>query len=147
MKTIITIIFVGLSFLSSYGQDLKLSIIQSSDAPDTATEHFHLLRITNVSDKAASFSVSALNTKCVQEKSIYTDFSQEILNHKKERTAKQQNLQTGESVNVYVKLTRSKNSKLNSWNCTEVNATSNDGKIISNTISIKSFIPDPKDFN
>ncbi|SDH46862.1 hypothetical protein [Winogradskyella thalassocola] len=147
MKTIISIIFVGLSFLSSYGQDLKLSIIQNSDEPDTAKEHFYLVKVTNTSRKATLFSVSAFNAKCSNEKSIETDFTQEILNNNKSLGDKEHTIKPNESMEVFVKLTKPKNSKLNSWNCTQVNAISKNGDVISNTVSIESFIPDPKDFN
>lgn len=147
MKTIITIIFVGLSFLSSYGQDLKLSLIKSSDEPNTATEHFYLIGVTNTSSKTASFSISATNKSCTDEKLRQTDFSHEIMTKQKSKQAGQQVIQPNESIEVLIKMTRSQKAKLNSQNCTEIKATSNDGRAISNTIIIESFIPDPKDFN
>lgn len=147
MKTIITIILVSLSFISSYGQDLKLSIIKNSDEPNTSTEHYYLIGITNTSKKATSFSISTANINCADKKMERTDFSHQILNKQKSRQAEQLKIQAGESIEMFIKLNRSQNAKLNSWNCTEIKAITNSDLPISNAIVIESFIPDPKDFN
>ncbi|MDN3492084.1 hypothetical protein [Winogradskyella bathintestinalis] len=147
MKTIITIIIFGLSLLASYGQELKLSVIENSDEPNTASEHFYLVNVTNTSSKSAPFSLATTNTPCSKGKSIQTDFSHQVLDNKKARQPNGLNINSGQSVKVYIKLMRSKTARLNSWNCTEVTAISSEGRPISNTITIESFIPDPKDFN
>ncbi|GGW62109.1 hypothetical protein DFQ11_102443 [Winogradskyella epiphytica] len=147
MKTIITIIIVGFSLVSTYGQDLNLSIIKETDQPDSMTEHFYVIGVTNSSKKNSSFSITANNKLCAKENSPQIDFSHDVLSKNKSIQPKPLNIKPGETIEVYVKLSRANNTQLNTWNCTEIIATSNDNKVLSNALTIVSFIPDPKDFN
>ncbi|MEM5566033.1 hypothetical protein WNY78_13000 [Psychroserpens sp. AS72] len=147
MKAIITLVFVLLTILSSYGQDLKLSILKGTDKPNSEKEHLYLLGVTNTGNIKMSFSISAINKQCVDEKSSQIDLSHQIMNKYKATQADQLNLKPGESIEVYVKISRPLNAKLNSWNCTEIKAISSNGNAVSNAIIIESLIPDPKDFN
>lgn len=149
MKTIATIILVCFGVMVCQGQSqLKLSIKQGSDAPNSETEHMYLLELSNPSTKVSNVTISTTNKACVDvKKADQTDFNQVLLDKTSRGTLQQLVVQPGNSVEFYVKLTRPKDARLSTWNCTEIVATSVDGKPLSNPVTIESLIPNPNNNN
>lgn len=142
MKTIATIILVVFSTLNTFSQDaLKLSIIKGTEKPNSETEHFYLLEISNTTNAEITFNISATNKPCNNEQLLQTDLKQEIFNKQKSKQLDVINIQTGKTVEFYVKISRTANAKQNSWNCTEIKAISSNGNVLSNIITIESLIP------
>lgn len=144
MKTIATIILVVFSTLNSFSQEtLKLSIIKGTEKPNSETEHFYLLKVSNTTNSEFTFNISATNKSCNNEQLLQTDLKQEILDKQKSKILDVINIQTGKTVEFYVKISRTQNATQNSWNCTEIKAISNNGNVLSNIITIESLIPNP----
>lgn len=149
MKTIATILLMCFGVLMCQGQNkLKLSIKQGSDAPNSETEHMYLLELSNTSSVASSVNISTLNKECANiKKTDQTDFEQVLLDKNKQSRIQQIVVQPGKTVEFYVKLSRPRGARLNTWNCTEILAVANDGKALSNSVSIESLIPNPNNNN
>ncbi|MEY8848928.1 hypothetical protein AB9K26_08935 [Psychroserpens sp. XS_ASV72] len=146
MKLIATIVILCLATVSSFSQQLQINIKEGSDKPNTESEHLYLLEIKNDSKATANFTIKTTNVNCNEIDSE----RQTVLNHKAlSKTSKREqssySLQPEAALEFYVKTMRPINTKLNTWNCTQVQAVNSNGRPISNTITIKSLIPDPKD--
>ncbi|MEZ4797651.1 MAG: hypothetical protein R2785_10850 [Flavobacteriaceae bacterium] len=149
MKTIATIVLICFSVLFSFAQNpLKLTIIKGADKPNTESEHDYLLEISNTSKTDFTFVITANNTSCSDQKLMQqTELMQEIYNAQKSKKLNSMSIASGKTLEFYVRLTRPDNAKKNSWNCTQIKAVSGNGSAISNTITIESLIPNPKDAN
>jgi hypothetical protein len=127
-------------------QSLILKIKEGSDQPNYKTEHLYLLEIKNTTRSNASFTIKTSNVTCEEfKRNQQIELSHSTLNKDSRRQFSNYNLRPNESFEFYVKLTRPLNAAKNSWNCTEVIALDDNGKPISNTITITSLVPDSKD--
>lgn len=147
MKLIATIVVLSLCTMTSFAQQsLGLKIKEGSDKPNTESEHTYLLEINNPSRSATSFNISTTNISC---KDISTDKQTNLNNEALSKTSRAKltsySLQPNSTLEFYIKLTRPANSSIGKWNCTEVVAIDDNGKVISNSVVITSLIPDPKD--
>ncbi len=149
MKTFTTILLVGFGILYCQGQEqLKLSIKKGSDAPNFKTEHMYLLELSNLGSIASNVSISIENKECANiKKSDQTKFIQELFDNKKQSQRQQIVVPSGKSVEFYIKLSRPNGSRLNTWNCSEIVAMSKEGKIMSNSITIETLIPNSNNNN
>jgi len=149
MKTVATIILVCFGVLFCQGQSqLKLSIKKGSDAPNFETEHMYLMELSNSGSVASNVTISTSNKECANvKKADQTDFDQVIMDKNKQNRLQQIVVQSGKTVEFYVKLSRPNGARLNTWNCTEILAVSNDGRAFSNAVSIESLIPNPNNNN
>ncbi|MBR9914997.1 MAG: hypothetical protein GYB32_09265 [Algicola sp.] len=149
MKKIMMLMLVFLATLLTYGQQpLELKIMAGADRPNTEPEQFYVLRITNIGSNNASFKISAKDKNCDGlSPEVQVPLAKRLL--KKDKVSELNNtvLGSGDILNFYLKLSRNNNSLNNKWNCTEVKAVANNGTVLSNTILIKSLIPDPSKFN
>jgi alpha-L-arabinofuranosidase len=148
-KNAITILLICFSFQLFFSQSsLSLSVKKKSDKTLTETEHYYLMEVTNTTSDAIKFNVAFKNTACQNvNASKQAPLNQSVLNKDKSKALKQLNVKPNESLEFYVKISRLKNTKLDTWNCSEVKAISNTGELLSNSVTIKSLIPDPKKFN
>lgn len=129
---------------------VKLTLIKSSEEPSTNPEHIYLLSAGNISDKPVSLIITAGNTNCGSAKS--SPFSQIVYWEDSEfnKTLSDKSsvitIKANSTAMFYVKLTRSVDSKLNTWNCTEIKAIDANNHELAESILIESFLPDPADF-
>ncbi|MCC6583239.1 MAG: hypothetical protein IT271_06020 [Chitinophagales bacterium] len=131
-------------------QSVKLTLIKKSDEPNTSPEHIYLLSAKNITDKSVSLIITVSNANCGIAKSsrlsqvvYWKDLeSVETLSDKSPVIT----IKANSTAAFYVKLSRSFNSKLNTWNCTEVKAQDADNHQLSEGLMIESFLPDPADF-
>lgn len=149
MKTFTTILLVGFGILFCQGQEqLKLSIKKGSDAPNFKTEHMYLLELSNLGSIASNVSISIENKECANiKKSDQTKLIQELFDNKKQSQRQQIVVPSGKSVEFYIKLSRPNGARLNTWNCSEIVAMSKEGKIMSNSITIETLIPNSNNNN
>ncbi|MEZ4802714.1 MAG: hypothetical protein R2797_08060 [Gelidibacter sp.] len=149
MKTISTLILMCFGILICHGQNqLKLSIKKGSDTPNYETEHLYLLELSNPTSVASSVNISLKNVECSNvKKADQVEFNQTLLDKNKQSRVQQIVVQPGKTVEFYVQLTRPNGARLNTWNCTEIIATSNDGRSLSNAVAIESLIPNPNNNN
>ncbi|WP_298901538.1 hypothetical protein [uncultured Psychroserpens sp.] len=148
-KIVITVLLVCFGYQSFFGQEqLSLSLKKDTDKTVNETEHFYLMEITNSSKSNIQFSISTENVAC---KDISAQnqvlLKQSALNKQKSNVNSAMSIEAGATLEFYVKISRPQDTKLNTWNCSQVKAISNTGKPLSNPIIIKSLIPDPKSFN
>ena len=148
-KIVITVLLACFGYQSFFGQEqLSLSLKKDTEKTVTETEHFYLMEITNTTKNNVQFSVSTDNVAC---KNVSTQkqvsLNQKTLSKQKSNVTGTMNIKAGATIEFYVKISRPQNTKLNTWNCSQIKAISNTGQTLSNPVIIKSLIPDPKSFN
>lgn len=149
MKRITTIMLVCLFTVCTYGQQsLVLKVKKSSDLPITATEHFYLLEITNTSGVSQEFNIVTSDKVCDDiQQSKQVSLNKQVLNSQKTNQFNAETIKANSSMEFFVKISRKSDTPLGKWNCIEVKAVSNGNETISNMLTIKSLIPDPKNFH
>ncbi|WP_460218751.1 hypothetical protein [Psychroserpens sp. MEBiC05023] len=149
MKKITTIILVCVATLFTYGQQtLELKVKKSSDAPNTASEHLYLIEVINSSGKDQKFTIVSENKACENiQQSKQVLLKNQVLNAQNNGTFNSGIVEGKSSKDFYIKVSRNSDTALGTWNCIEIRAISSNAKTISNTLTIKSQIPDPKNFN
>ena len=150
MKILATVLAFMCIGIVAYGQNenLELALKQKSNEPTSKIEHFYLLQLKNNSNKTTTINLAANNTRCSDiGNRAQTELTQTFLDKRKASRLSNLTIPPNGVSEFYVKINRRKNTTLNTWNCTEIVATSIKDKANSNSIVIKSFIPDPKDFN
>lgn len=149
MKTTATIILMCFGVLLCHGQSqLKLIIKEGSDAPNYETEHVYLMELFNPGTQVSTVNISTTNKACSNVNiSQQIDFEQVSMEKNMQNKIQQVVVQPGKTAEFYVKLSRSKDARLNTWNCTEVVAVSNDGRKLSNAIIIESLVPNRNNNN
>ena len=127
---------------------VELSVIKNNESELTSGEYTYILKMVNKLNKEIEIKVIADNVNCNNKSNI--SFTQKVYLLGSESNASNisQNIKikAKETIEFYVKLINSTGIKSNNWNCTEVKAIGIDTKIISNIISLESFVPNPKDF-
>ncbi len=131
---------------------LELSVVEKSMEPNTSLVHTYLLQVDNKFDKPLSVKVLTDNITCYENKRVNVNLLQNIYQNESENSLLNSNNSTTVTVEAksvlifYVTLTRPSGTILNSWNCTQVKAVDNAGVVISNSILLETYIPNPKDF-
>lgn len=148
MKRITMTVLVCLVALCSYGQKtLELKVLKSSDLPLTAKEHMYLVQITNNSSRTVAFSLATEEINCDDvDRSKLTSLNREILNKNGLSRQSVKSISGNESIEFYVKISRKPDTPLATYNCLGIKAVTEKNEILSNTLIIKTWIPDPKNF-
>lgn len=149
MRRITILVLVCLATVCTYGQQsLELKVKKSTDLPNTASEHFYLIEITNISGVSQKFNIITENNNCDDIKaSKQVELDKQVLNRQKTNQFTTEIIKSNKSIEFYVKISRQPDTPLEKWNCIDIKAVSDDNQVISNTLTIKSLIPDPKNFN
>lgn len=128
---------------------IELSVIKNSESELTSKEHEYYLKATNNSNNNVEVRITAENTICKGKvnvvpfiQTLYIDKTSAEINENYTAIT----IQPNSSVSFYMKLINTSDNILNSWNCTEVKAFGTNNEILSNTLLIESFIPNPNDF-
>ena len=139
--------------------DFTLNVIQYSGKPNYEKEHIHILELKNNSQLVSQYSVSIINNQCSdnhqnklsnkKESNINTEIYLKNLSRKHEN-GNIISLDPNESIKVKLKTYQKNNAVLGSLNCTSIQATKlsqNESKglrkNISESITIKTYVPDP----
>jgi len=140
---------VFLVTLCSYGQEsLQLKLIKSSDLPNTSKEHIYLLEVVNKSDNSIDFTIVSKATNCeLIDPANQVELIKAFIKVKTNQVFESANIGAHTTLNFYVKLTRKIDTPLGTWSCTEITIINDKNGNTSNTLVIKSHIPDPKNFN
>lgn len=131
---------------------IELSISLNPTSALTDYEHVYVLKAVNKTNKELNVNVIANNINCnsnvakqlqVLQKVYQSEFRNDISNISENLT-----LHANSNIEFYLKIINPPNSNLNMWNCTAVKAVdaNTNSIILSNSLEIKSFMPDPKDF-
>jgi len=146
---IIAVLLVTFCFNSIFSQErLSLSLKVDTQKTVNETEHFYLMEIKNNSNTNSRFNISIDNTKCQNiESSKQVPLIQSALNKSKSQLINEISIEPGKSKEFYIKISRPNNTQLDTWNCSEVKVLSKTGESQSNSVIIKSLIPDPSKFN
>lgn len=148
MKTITTFLFLCFASLFVHGQtQLELSIKKASDAISSVSEHLHLMEIKNLGRSTSDFNVAMVNKECQYIETTQQSILKNQLLDVNKNPIDHISVTPGESVVFYIKLTRPFNTRLNTWNCTEIYAIDQNEKPISNSVTIETLIPDPRNNN
>jgi hypothetical protein len=146
MKLIITIVSLFMCTILSFAQQsLDLKIKQGANRPNSEKEHLYLLEISNSSRSTTNFTILTTNISCIDiSKDKQTILNNKTLNKTSRREFDSSSIGPNSNFEFYIKLSRLKNTSIGKWNCTEIKAIDNNGNSISNSVVIKSLIPDPK---
>lgn len=146
---VIVVLLVSIGFHSVFSQErLSLSLKVDTQKTVNETEHFYLMEFKNNTNTNSKFNISVENTKCQNIKSSkQIPLIQSTLNKDKSQVINEISIEPGTYKEFYIKISRPNNTQLDTWNCSEVKALSRTGESLSNSVIIKSLIPDPKKFN
>lgn len=146
MKLITTIVSLFMCTMLSFAQQsLDLKIKQGANRPNSEKEHLYLLEISNSSRSTTNFTILTTNISCIDiSKDKQTILNNKTLNKTSRREFDSSSIGPNSNFEFYIKLSRLKNTSIGKWNCTEIKAIDNNGNSISNSVVIKSLIPDPK---
>lgn len=149
MKTTIKILVMCLYSTLMFGQEnFELSIKVDSKESISKLEHYYLLELKNNSKQSTKINIEAISGNCSNlELSKQSSLKYEVITKSKNKIFEILTVQPGKSIEFYIKINRNNNTKLNTWNCANISAVSTNGTKLSNTITIKSLIPNPKNFN
>lgn len=131
-----------------FGQNqLELAILEKSELPTSQPEHFYLFNVTNNSTESKVIDLFAINSVDCDLPNNQTVLNQDILDLDKTTALAEVIVDAGESRKFYIKVYRSLNTPLERWNCSKVYAKYKDNSETSNYVYIKTFIPNPDNFN
>ena len=147
--TSVILILFCFGALSAFSQNtMKLNIVKNSDDPLSKMERYSSLELENNSSETKLFEIITLNISCSDTgNNRQVNLIQKITDINKVEIANTITLSAGETFQFYLKTKRPPNTKLTSYNCTQVIAKTNNGSLISEPILIKTFIPNPQNFN
>lgn len=145
MKLITNVVTLCMCIMLSFAQQsLDLKIKQGANKPNSEKEHLYLLEISNSSRLTTNFTISTTNIRCMDmSKDKQTVLNNKTLNKTSRREFNSSSIEPNSNFEFYIKLSRLKNTSIGKWNCTEIKAIDNNGNSISNSVVIKSLIPDP----
>ncbi|MBO6606281.1 hypothetical protein [Psychroserpens sp.] len=148
MKRITMTVLVCLVALCSYGQEtLELKVKKSSDLPLTAREHTYVIEINNTSQQAISFKLETNDVICEnKDRSKLTELNREILSNDGLSRLTTRSIPGKGRMEFSVKISRKPNTPLATYNCLGIKAVTDKEEVISNTLVIETWIPDPKNF-
>lgn len=146
MKKLLLLLIILLANLQNViGQDnIKLSIVESTNSPNSESIHFYKLKIENLSSKPQTFTLNVDNRTClINDHKEHQELKFEFYDETKTRNINNKIVIENNGSIFYLKTTRPNNSKLSTWNCSNI--------FITNTItserafvSFMSFLQDPK---
>lgn len=147
MKSIVLFI-VALIAISSYSQTkLPLRIVENSKEELTKSEHWHQLEVHNIGTKSIDASILIENNACKNNQARnQSELQFRIFDENKKEVTKSLMLKANNKTSFYVKSLRTSDSKLGSWNCANITLLSSDQKAITQTIELKTLIPNPTNF-
>ncbi len=131
---------------------LELTVVSNSLEPHTSDMHTYLLQVINHFDKAITAEIRTANVSCNTDNIPEVVFQQSVfLDGAENRSSDSGNaaivtIQAKGTITFSLKLIRPVNTILNSWNCTEIKAVGEGDAVLSNSIILQTFNPDPKDF-
>lgn len=148
MKRITMTVLVCLVALCSYGQvALELKVKKSSDLPLTARVHTYVIEITNTSQQTIAFNIETDDVICENiDRSKLTELKSEILTKDGLSRLSSRTIPGKGTLEFSVKISRKPNTPLATYNCLSIKAVTEKNDVISNTLVIESWIPDPKNF-
>jgi hypothetical protein len=165
MKAFISVVLFCLSALPALAQqDLSIKLIERSNRPLSESEHYYLFEVTNKSSKIFKNAyISIKNIKCDDTNKEESPLDNKSLKRDKISVLNNIDIEPNSVKEFYVKLNRLNNTKLNTWNCSEISISSGDNQNskdanknskksnskaeLSNSIIIETLIPNPSDFN
>lgn len=147
MKSFV-LLFVALITFGGYAQQkLPLRIVENSKEELTKEEHWFQLEVSNTSSKTMDVMVSIQNTNCQNMTGRQqSELKFEIFDTNKQAVKETLMLKANGKSTFYIKSIRTPNSRLGSWNCANVTLLSTNRTAISETIELRTLIPNPSNF-
>lgn len=127
---------------------LQLSLVKKSDEPNSSDQRFHLLKIKNNSNESLTVTFQAEQINCEGVSLRQASLNYSFVDQEGRMISNNQVTLDGNSTKqFYIKTTRQENSPLESYNCVEITAQRTNTSERSNVVSIRTFIPNPQNFN
>lgn len=146
-STVLTIALFLVASLCQSQSKLPLKIVEKSNQDLSNPVHWYLFEVKNTSDKLINAVVETKIDKCKNSnsKQIQTELDFEIFTETKQTLNTPLLLQPKSNSKFYIKSNHNSRTVLGGWNCAEITLV-NDGdrSVISQTVELRSFIPNPR---
>lgn len=147
MKSFVLLVVALITFGSYAQQKLPLRIVENSKEELTKEEHWFQLEVSNTSSKAIDVLVSIQNAACQNMTGRQqSELTFKIFDANKKEVKETLMLKANDESTFYIKSNRTPNSRLGSWNCANVTLLSSNRTAISQTIELRTLIPNPSNF-
>jgi len=151
---IITVFFYNIFFTLSQN-NTTISLLKYSEKPNFKSTQTHKLEIKNTDSKTAFYTIKVINTSCKKEvNKLDVTLSYRLFNDKMNVIDNTIKVASKSKKVIYLELKKSNKTKLDTWYCSEINlyksqnkSSKNIKKIVADKLLLKTFIPNPKNFN
>lgn len=109
----------NVTFTKEGKETSKVSIINQSNVPNSNKDYFYLLEVKNTSNKIKRFNFKTENIACDLH-SEHSDINFSFHDASKRMKIRGLVIQPGKAETFYVKTQVPENTKLSSWNCTNI---------------------------
>ncbi len=123
----------------------NMSVIDYSRVPNSDKDSFYLVEVKNTSKTIKNFNITSESFKCDEQKE-YADIDLSFYDNSKTTQINNLVVQPGKTKTFYVKTTVPRNTKLSTWNCSNILITN---PITNEIEKMKLVVPvlDPKNIN
>ncbi|MAY21605.1 MAG: hypothetical protein CMC74_02390 [Flavobacteriaceae bacterium] len=138
---ILCLIFSSASLFAQ--DDIKIEMLESSKAPISESLHFYKFQVENVSSRTSEVTINFQNVDCGNVAFEEVSLNYSLLNANKQSTSETIKLNPRERRVYYLKSSRPANTKLQSYSCVEIYATTSGKRVSNASLTVKQLIPDP----
>lgn len=146
-STVLTMALFMVANLCNGQSKLPLKIAERSNQELSKTNHWYLLEIKNSSSKSINAIVQTKTNQCknLDSRQVQTELDFEIFTEHKQPILKSLLIKPNSTSKFYVKSNHNSKTTLGGWNCAEITLLNEiDGTEISETVELRSFIPNPR---
>lgn len=146
-STVFTIALLLSAYICQSQSKLPLEIIEKSNQELTNPAHWYLFEVKNSGNRSINARVRTKMDRCknLDSRRAQSELDFEIFTETKQPLVKSLFIKPNSSSKFYVKTNHNSKTTLGGWNCVEItllNQTNNTE--ISETVELRSFIPNPR---
>jgi 5,10-methylene-tetrahydrofolate dehydrogenase/methenyl tetrahydrofolate cyclohydrolase len=126
---------------------LSLQIVEKSNQELSQSVHWYLLEVKNSSSKTMNAYVQTKMDICknLDSRQLQTELEFEVFTESKQPVLKTLLIKPNGTSRFYVKSNHNSKTELGRWNCVEIALVNEiDQSVISETLELRSFIPNPR---
>jgi hypothetical protein len=146
-STALTMALFMAAYLCQGQNKLPLKIAEKSNQELSNPVHWYLLEVKNSSSKSINAIVQTKMDKCknLDSRQVQTELDFEVFTENKQPILKSLLIKPNSTSKFYVKSNHNSKTTLGGWNCAEITLLNEtDSTEISETVELRSFIPNPR---
>ena len=152
---VLSFLFFNVFLMNSQSQ-VEISLLKYSEAPNSKKEQIHKFQIKNTSNETALYNIVISNSLCKNKKNIETALEYSLFDENMIAIKNTINIASNSKKTLHIKITKPYNSKLDSWNCSQIEVYKNQSSSFKNNsaktsssakLTLKTFIPNTKNYN